>query len=158
MFLREAYGLWFLFPCVYQISRESFRLMGQLCCKTLSPWEVFRLWCQLLSCLVYRGTPGIPSGCGTLAGQTSSLFIALAAADFLGGLQNVESSKDKSSCCPAYCYSPMRPSDYEFCFPVCSGPPGGLETVVSSEWQSSWPKGSGILRVVVWRVMGPENT
>ena len=84
-----ACGLWFHFPCVQQNSRKAFNLLGQLPCMLQSPQEVFRLWCWLPSCPVYRGTPGMPSNCVVFRGVHKlviSCSIVLCAADLLGGL------------------------------------------------------------------------
>ena len=73
--LQRPYRLWFLFPCVQQNFREAFRQLVQL---LKIPWEVFRLWCQLSSCLVCRRNPRMwlvigDSGCvlSTMPGITS---------------------------------------------------------------------------------------
>ena len=81
--------LWFLFPRVQQNSWEAFSLLGQLPCMPQSLQEVFRMWCWFPSCLVYRGTPGVPSSCGVFMGAHTlviSCSVSLCAVDLLGCL------------------------------------------------------------------------
>ena len=90
LFSRVDSGLWFLFPCVQQNSREAFCLLGQLPCMPQSPQEVFRLWCWVPHCPMYRGTPGMPSSCGVFREADKlviSFSVALCAADLLGCLR-----------------------------------------------------------------------
>ena len=79
-----GYGVWCLFLCVQQNSREAFSLLGQLPCMPQSPQEVFRLWCWVPHCPMYRGTPGMPSSCGIFRGADKlviSCSVALCATD-----------------------------------------------------------------------------
>jgi hypothetical protein len=62
-----GYGLWFLFPCVQQNC-------GQFPCMPQSNWDVFRLWCLLPGCSVYRGAPEMPSSYGVF-GDKNKLVI-----------------------------------------------------------------------------------
>ena len=87
-----GYGLWFLFPHVQQNSRKAFTLLCQLTCMPQSPWEVFRLWCLLPSCPVYRGAPGMPSSCGVFRGA-DKLAISCSVALCSGA------SPEMPSCC-----------------------------------------------------------
>ena len=108
-------------------------------------------WCLIpssLGCFRSPGRPaalavadnlwGLPTGTSS-EGQRSCWSVALPAVD-LGGLQTVRSSEEQSNCCLMWRRSPGRPTDYGFCFPVCSRTPGGFQCVGSVVPTQSTPQ------------------
>jgi hypothetical protein len=85
----RGYGLWFPFLYTAEL-QEGFQSVVSVALHGTELQEVFRLCCQLPSCLLYRGTPRMPASCG-LFRETDELMIscsvALCATDLLVCLQ-----------------------------------------------------------------------
>ena len=83
----ESTACGFCVPVCSRIPGEALSLLDPLSCIPQILQEVFRLWCLLPNCPLFRGAPGILARCGVFRGVYKlviSCFVALCVANLLG--------------------------------------------------------------------------
>ena len=133
-------------PCAAEF--QSFSLLDRLPCMPQSPQEVFRLWCLLYSCSVYRRGSGMPSSHGVFREADKLQSVTLLSCSSRSPGMPVALCADLLGCLRVYCQLPCRQriswdtSSSVVSYPECSGSSGLAQDMGSpgSRLASSLPQ------------------